>query len=135
MHPTNKTANVQPSNYNAEMVIIQLDLSHDHFFCPVTGQRITGPQTYEASPAQAGMWIGEIIDDPEITSPELEAKWKHYEAHVSEEDGIEIEAFLESVELPNHVCFEITTSGIACGPCSSTVWYVIDMDYIELPSK
>ena len=113
------------------MEIIQLELSHDNFFCPVTGQRITGPESYEASPAQAGMWIGMLITEPEIASPELEAQWKRYEDRLSEDDGVEIEAFLQSVELPSHICFEITTSGMACGPTSSTAWYVIDMDHRE----
>ena len=111
------------------MQIIQLELSHDHFFCPATGKRITGPNSYEASPAQVGMWISEIMESPEIADPALESQWNRYVEALAEDDFIEVEGFLQSLEMPNHVCFEITTSGMACGPCSSTVWYVIDMDY------
>jgi hypothetical protein len=117
------------------MQIIQLELSHDNFFCPATGQRITGPQSYEASPAQVGMWIGEIITEPEIASPELDAQWTRYEEQLSDDGGVDIENFLRSLNMPNHVCFEITTSGMACGPVSSSVWYVINMDTAESSSS
>jgi len=29
--------------------------------------------------------------------------------------------------LPNATVFEITTSGIACGPVSNTVWFVLNL--------
>ena len=111
------------------MQIIQLELDHDNFFCPVNGQRITGSQSYEASPAQLGMWVDLVIDEPEINSPELEAKWQHYVEQLAEDDFTVMAEFFEAIDLPNHVCFEITTSGMACGPVSSTAWFVIDMDY------
>ena len=31
----------------------------------------------------------------------------------------------------DYVCFSITTSGIACGPVSSTVHYAFDMNYFK----
>ena len=39
-----------------------------------------------------------------------------------------LEKFLNEYDEPNYVAFEITTGGIACGPISSTVVLVINMD-------
>ena len=101
-----------------------------HFFCPATGQRITGPESYDPSPALVGAWHSEGVDSPEIYHPELEERWNSYAEKTHEADEFfDVPDFLSSTSLGNLVCFEITTCGIACGPSSSTVWYVIDMDY------
>ena len=80
------------------MQIIQLEVDHDNFFCPVTGQRITGSQSYEASPAQLGMWVDLVIDEPEINSPELDAKWQHYVEQLAEDDFIVMAEFLQTID-------------------------------------
>ena len=112
------------------MQLIQLDLSHDNFFCPVTGQRITGSEIYEPSPALAGVWHSEALDMPELYHSELESRWESYAGKILEaDDFIDLADFLNSTTMGNLVCFEITTCGISCGPTASTLWYVIDMDY------
>ena len=35
--------------------------------------------------------------------------------------------FLQSLDRPNWVAFEITTCGMACGPVWSTAWTVLDL--------
>ena len=49
------------------------------------------------------------------------------------EDGLSnVERFLAAIkDKPNLVVFTITTSGIACGPVSSTVHICINMDYCK----
>lgn len=112
------------------MQIIDLDLSHDNFYCPATGHHIVGPQHYEASPALVGMWHCEVLEEPEIQDAALETSYKEYLKQIEkEEEWPEMDEFLASFESPNFVAFKITTHGIACGPVSSTVWYVINMDY------
>jgi len=112
------------------MQIIDLDLSHDNFYCPATGHHIVGPQHYEASPALVGMWHCEVLEEPEIHDAALETSYKEYLKQIEkEEEWPEMDEFLASFESPNFVAFKITTHGIACGPVSSTVWYVINMDY------
>ena len=112
------------------MQILALELSHVNVFCPVTGQRISGPESYKASPAQVGLWLGGLLEQPEIRCAVLQAAWERYAAQVPEDSYLEMGAFLQSVELPNFVCFAITQSGICGGPYSSTVWHVFDMDYV-----
>lgn len=112
------------------MQIIKLDLSHHNFFCPVTGQRITSYNSYQPSPALAAMWHSEIVDMPEIYNAKLEKAWEKYSEKVEQDnDYLEVADFIVSNSIDNLICFEFTTHGMACGPVSSTVWYVIDMDY------
>lgn len=112
-----------------KMQILKLCLEHENFFCPVTGQRILSDDEYNPSSATVGVWVDEVIDDPMDLSPEMKAFWSEYVAGMSEDDGYEIEVFLSSIDKPNWVAYEITTSGMGCGPMSSTSWKVIDMDY------
>jgi hypothetical protein len=39
--------------------------------------------------------------------------------------------FLQSLDPPNWVAFEITTCGMACGPVWSTAWTVLDLSGSE----
>lgn len=112
------------------MEIIALELSHFNLFCPVTGQRISGPATYQASPAQVGLWLGGLIEQPEISCAELQAAWERYADGRGEDLGIDLDAFLLSIALPNYVCFAVTLPEISCDRESSTVWYVFNMDYV-----
>ena len=112
------------------MQIIKLDLSHNNFFCPVSGQQIVSKNSYQPSPAMAAMWHSEIVDLPEIYNSELEQAWvKYVEKVETDDDYLDVAEFIESNSIGSLVCFEITTHGMACGPISSTVWYVIDMDH------
>lgn len=127
------------------MQIVHLRLPHSNFFCPVTGQQITGEGLYEPSPALMGVWHCELIDEPEIFDPLLEGEWEGYCAGIGsggdedveeaveedfDEDGeLDVEAFLSRIENENWVCFAITTTEFACGPVDSTMWFVMDMNY------
>ena len=46
-------------------------------------------------------------------------------------DDLDVAAFLESVEQPGWVAFEITTCGMACGPVWETTWTVLDLSEQE----
>lgn len=112
---------------------VQLDLSHDNFYCPVTGFHMLSKDHYEASPATLFVYP-EDAGEFEWYSQELEELEFTVNTHeiVDEcEDGLsEIERFLLAIQdKPNLVVFTITTSGIACGPVSSTVHIGIDMNY------
>jgi hypothetical protein len=90
---------------------------------------------YDASPATLFVYI-EDAGEFEWYSPELEKLESTVNTEEIEdecEDGLSnIERFLAAIkDKPNLVVFTITTSGIACGPVSSTVHICIDMDYCE----
>ena len=114
---------------------VQLDLNHDNFYCPATGFHILSAEHYEASPATLFV-CPEDAGEFEWYSRELEK----LEATINAEDVVNecedelsnVERFLDAIkDKPNLVVFTITTSGIACGPVSSTAHICIDMDYCE----
>jgi hypothetical protein len=111
------------------MHIIPLELGHGDLFCPVTGQRISGQQSYAPSPAQVGLWLGGLLERPEISCVRLREAWQHYTADLAQGSTLDMTAFFASVERPNHVCFAITRTGLGGGARAATVWYVIDMNY------
>lgn len=116
-------------NYN------ELNLHHHNFFCPATGVHILGEEHCdEAAQSLKAYWICEVFDEPVIKDPALEKSWAQYARkfeveHEGETAGFkELEVFLRNYPAPNWSAFEITTCGMSCGPISSTVWLVLDMN-------
>jgi hypothetical protein len=63
---------------------------------------------------------------------ELKPLWQaHLEAQEAEDEGADVVRFLQSLDPPNWVAFEITTCGMACGPVWSTAWTVLDLSGSE----
>jgi hypothetical protein len=61
---------------------------------------------------------------------ELKPLWQqHLDAPAVKDEGADVVTFLQSVEQPNWVAFEITTCGMACGPVWSTAWTVLDLGF------
>ena len=113
------------------MQIVPLELDHDAFFCPVTGQQIFGNDTFQPSAATRGIWHSMAIEDTaEISDPELAEQWQAYmERQQAEDEFLDLDEFLRAVDKPKHVCFSLTSGHMACGPVWVTVWVVIDMNY------
>lgn len=67
-------------------------------------------------------------EEPLELAEELQPLWQAYlEQREHSDNGLDVFAFLASVEQPGWVAFEITTFGIACGPIWSTSWTVLDL--------
>ena len=116
-------------NYNT------LHLSHFNFFCPATGAQILGDELCDDSvPTVMGYWVDLALEDPVLKNPDLAAAWDDYSTiyaakYEDEMPGSdELIEFLKAYKAPTWAVFEITTSGMACGPVSSTVWMVVDLD-------
>jgi hypothetical protein len=111
------------------MQIVSIDIDHDNFFCPVTGNQILGAELFEPSAAT----VFAILDESctmEHGSEEHIALWDSLVE--SEEDAqAAFEKFREKLGGDSTVCFSITTHGMACGPVSSTIHIAIDFNYIE----
>ena len=111
------------------MQLIKLEHGHWNFFCPVTGKEIYKEEGGINAETFRGGWHHEVPDEPMDLAPELQEAWAAYTAKVEAEDeNFDIAAFLTSVEQPGWVAFEITTSGMACGPVSETTWTVLDLN-------
>ena len=112
------------------MQIVRYERWDRRLFCPVTGQPVFNEVMEPAVPTFRGLWIAEVIDEPTIAMPELQAAWTAYVAGVeaSEEDEwLDADAFLGGFESDTLVAFCVTSCGIACGPVSETIWVVLDL--------
>jgi hypothetical protein len=113
------------------MKIIELNLKHENFYCPVSGMCLQDETMGYAdeAPSVVGFWIGEVVEEPVIKNAKLEAAWEVF--HRNDRLSFQLTTFLSKYQNDDWVVFELTTSGIACGPLSSTIWYVIDMSWEE----
>ena len=120
----------------------ELDLPHNNFFCPVTGQQITGDDFANPEvPSIRFIYLPEV-GEFETIHPDLEVIADQIQEEIAkkeEEDEGFCEEFFDLFKEAlkkdkandSLVIYSITTSGIACGPVSETVHIGIDMDYEE----
>ena len=110
------------------MQIIELDLSHSNFFCPVTGIQLFSEDSQSSSPALMAVWVQEVANEPDIYNSALEQKWEDWVAANEEEEDFcwDVSEFLATVNEPNWVAFQITIGG-SMMPETATI--LIDMDY------
>lgn len=94
------------------MQLIRLEHGHWNFFCPVTGAAVYGEDGDITAETFRGGWHHEVPSEPLNLAPELEGPWDSY---------------LESVDQPGWVAFELNSCGMACGPVWETTWTVLDL--------
>ena len=126
------------------MQIVPLELNHNTFFCPVTGEQLLSPEDYHCSAATLFHFIdmegGHLVDP----TPEIEILYHDaledinnglYDAYdfrfnySDEAKAFEILVYEKLKQENNYVLFEICNTGYACGPISNTVYIGIDMNY------
>jgi hypothetical protein len=126
------------------MQIVPLELSHNTFFCPVTGVQLLSPDGYHCSAATLFHFIdmegGHLVDPkPEIEVLYNEALedinkglYENYDFKFNYSDeakAFEILVYEKLKQENNYVLFEICTTGYACGAITNTVYIGIDMNY------
>lgn len=110
------------------MQLIRLEHGHWSFFCPVTGAPVYTEEGGIGATTFRGGWHQEVPDEPLRLAPELEPLWEAYKTKVEAEDAdLDVAAFLEGVEQPGWVAFEVNSFGMACGPVWETTWTVLDL--------
>lgn len=110
------------------MQLIRLEHGHWSFFCPVTGEPVYTEAGEIGASSFRGGWHHEVPEEPLRLAPELQNAWDAYLAQVEAEDGdLDVPAFLESVDQPGWVAFEVNSFGMACGPVWETSWTVLDL--------
>jgi hypothetical protein len=109
---------------------IDIDIGFS-FFCPMTGEVISSPEAFGPSSATAFILSPEV-DEFDFLSPELEHVWQEVKATHGEALPWELFGeFCKKLEgHDNLVLFSLTSSGIACGPVSSTIHICIDFAYL-----
>lgn len=125
-----KTATV-PGSRAVHINEIDVDIAF-RFHCPVTGELVAGPEHYGPSPATAFL-LGPEADEFDHLAPQLEPIWEEVRAAHDEDERSPWRLFDEFCRrLEGHdnlVLFSLTSSGIACGPVSSTVHVCIDFSH------
>jgi hypothetical protein len=118
------------------MNLLKLYLNHDNLFCPVTGHHILSSHHFEPSPATKFVYPLEgddfevISDDLKIIEEKVNPEGWEEEADDDDDYPKRLIRFLKAIkDVPNLIVFCITTSGMSCGPTSSTVYVGIDMNY------
>lgn len=110
------------------MQLIELQRDDWNFFCPSTGEPVFKDTGEPNARSIRGLWFDEVPNEPEVLANELREAWA---AHVAVQDtadeGVDIPAFLQSVDQPGWVAFAITSRGMACGPVCNTTWTVLDL--------
>ena len=102
---------------------------------PITKKYVMNEKVYEKSDDFIGYWIDEVFREPYFKNTVLQTAWEEFESdyvteteyHMELED---VEKFLQGYENDNWIVYEITTYGMACGPTSNTVWFVVNKEII-----
>ncbi len=111
------------------MQLIQLERKNWNFFCPSTGQPVFNDTGEPSASTVRGFWCHEVSYEPELLCTDLQAQWAaHLAIQDAADEAVDVVAFLKSVEHPGWVAFEITTCRFACGPVSTTIWTVLDLN-------
>ena len=119
---------------------VHLNLSHNNFFCPVTGEQICGDEVANPDVTSVRFIYLPEVGDFETIDPDLEviadqiredlaAKEEADEDFCEEFFDVFKEALKKDEANESLVIYSISTSGIACGPVGQTVHIAIDMDY------
>ena len=119
------------------MKIVQYEpeMSVDRMYCPSTDEVIFAPY-YESinddAEAFIAYWHGEVLDQPKIKDEKLKAAWDKYFSKWNESDDIDIfeaiEKFLKKYKNEEWIVYECTFYGMACGPTSTTIYFVVIAD-------
>ena len=112
------------------------ELSHFNLFCPATGEVICGPEGLnEQAKSVRGFWVSEVMEEPIISDADLKQAWNAAVTEADDADSAVLEKFLRGYVAPNWCVFKVTTSGMACGPVSTTAWFVLDLDVEALDDE
>ena len=113
--------------------------SSEAMHCPSTGEDIFAPDMEfinDAAEAFMGYWHHEVLDQPTIKDKGLREAWDLFVENNENAEGDYFDwyeallKFLKEYDNPDWIVYECTFSGIACGPFSFTVWYVVKSDTV-----
>jgi hypothetical protein len=114
------------------MQIIELERNEGDFFCPSTGVKLFGEDGAPLSPAVRACWFSEEPSEPIHLDVDLLTQWEaHLEAQQAADDCPDVVTFLQGLQHPNWVAFEVNTFGMACGLVWNTTWTVLDLGEVS----
>ena len=106
------------------MKTISIALHNDDFFCPFTGQRILGPETYNRSSSLIGLWHYDNIREPDLHDIELMAEW---ETFLNGRGHFQLDEFFEHVKNDDWYVFILNSKTAGCAELT-TLAIVLNAD-------
>lgn len=120
-----------------EIIARSPEMSTDRMYCPSTDEVIFAPgydEIDESAEAFIAYWHQEVMDEPSIKDEKLKAAWEKYYEKWKESEKSDIwgavEKFLKKYKNEEWVVLECTFYRMACGPTSTTVYYVVKGDTV-----
>jgi len=117
------------------MKINEIESSDCKMYHPKTGEIIIDKEGLKETDSLIAYWVDEILMEPQIYNETLRKSWEYFVAKYEEEEDDypyfdDLINFLKNYKSSEWIVYEITISGIACGPVSTTVWHVVDKDVV-----
>jgi hypothetical protein len=118
------------------MEIYSIDYSDYKMFNPITGEVIVEEECNDDAKSLKGYWMGGFLNEPIINDKALKTAWEAFVENFNKDNHgtpfcwNALDKFLRVFDNPSWKAYEITSSGIACGPIGYTVVYVVDEDVI-----
>jgi hypothetical protein len=118
------------------MEIYSFDYSNYKMSNLHTGEVIVEEECNDDAKSLKGYWIGGFLNEPIINDKALKTAWEAFVENFNKDNlgtpfcWDALDKFLEGFNNPSWIGYEITSSGIACGPIDYTVVYIVDKDVI-----
>jgi hypothetical protein len=118
------------------MKIYSYDYSNYKMINPTTGEVIVEVECNDNALSLKGYWLGDFLNEPIIIDDKLKTAWEAFVDNFNKDNlgtpfcWDDLDKFLEVFDNPLWIGYEITSSGIACGPIGYTVVYIVDKDVI-----
>jgi hypothetical protein len=103
---------------------------------PTTCELIVEEECNDDAKSLIGYWLGGFLDEPHFNNETLKAAWEAFvENFYRDNSGTPfcwdaLDKFLEEYDNPAWIGYEITSSGIACGPISFTEVFIVENDVV-----
>lgn len=111
-------------------------------FNQTSGEVIVDDECDDHAKSLIAYWLDDSIDNPIINNETLKTALETFVEKSNQCNGNffyweDLIKFLEDYDQPEWIGYEITSSGIACGPVSYTVVYIVTKDVVveELDGK
>ena len=121
-----------------DIIACSPDMDVDRMYCTSTDEVIFAPgyeTINEDAEAFIAYWHGAVLDEPLITDNKLESAWNEYFESCGNSLGIcekweTVEKFFREYDNATWMVYECTFYGMACGPTTTTVYYVVKADTV-----
>jgi hypothetical protein len=121
---------------------VLLNYDNPNFFCPITGVQILSENDANLSPACVFLYCDIDFETFDSNNPDIQQAYDKILESMHDTDSNELyekydyipfSYFINEVfeKKDHYILFELTSSGMSCGPSCNTTYIVIDTSYEE----